>query len=72
VIGTPALDGLGRAILTAGTGRPLILSTLEPAEAMQLLAGGRDRALVVGILLAGGLGLLVLGAVWAVIKLIAG
>jgi len=72
VIGTPALDGLGRAILTAGTGRPLILSTLEPAEAMQLLAGGRDHALVVGILLAGGLGLLALGAVWAVIRLIAG
>ena len=72
VIGTPALDAAGKPILTAGTGRPLILSTLEPAEAMQLLAGGRDRAMVVAILLLGGLALLVLGAGWGIVRMIAG
>ena len=72
VIGTPALDAAGRPILTAGTGRPLILSTLEPAEAMQLLAGGRDRAMVVAILLLGGFVLLVLGAGWGIVRMIAG
>ncbi len=72
VIGTPALDGAGRPILTAGTGRPLILSTLEPAEAMQLLAGGRNRAMAVAVLLACGLGAIVLGAGWAILRMIAG
>jgi hypothetical protein len=58
--------------MTAGIGRPLILSTLEPAEAMQLLAGGRDRALVVAILLVGGLALLAVGLGWGIVRVIAG
>jgi hypothetical protein len=72
VVGTPALDPKGKAILTAGTGRPLILSTLEPAQAMQLLAGGRNRALVVAALLVSGLALLALGAAWGIVRMIAG
>jgi hypothetical protein len=72
VIGTPALDAAGKPILTAGRGRPLILSTLETAEAMQFLAGGRGRAMVVAILLLGGLALLVLGAGWGIVRMIAG
>lgn len=72
VIGTPALDGSGRPVLTSGTGRPLILSTLEPAEAMQLLSGGRNRALVVAILLVSGLVLLALGVVWSLARIVVG
>ncbi len=72
VIGTPSLDAAGKPILTSGTGRPLILSTLEPAEAMQILSGGRDRALIVAILLTAGLGLLILGLAWALVRLVAG
>jgi hypothetical protein len=72
VVGTPALDPHGKPILTAGTGRPLILSTLEPAEAMQLLAGGRDRALVVAVLLVSGLAVLALGIGWGIVRMIAG
>jgi hypothetical protein len=71
VIGTPARDAAGRPMMTAGTGRPLILSTLEPAEAMQLLSGGRGRALVVAILLVSGLALLALGAGWGILRMIA-
>ena len=58
VVGTPGPRSGRPAVLTAGRGRPLILSTLEPAEAMQLLSGGRNRAMVVAILLVGGLALL--------------
>ncbi len=72
VVGTPARDAAGRPILTAGTGRPLILSTLEPAEAMQILSGGRNRALAVAVLLVSGLALLALGAGWGLVRLVAG
>lgn len=71
IVGTPAIDASGKAILTAGRGRPLILSTLEPAEAMQLLSGGRNRALAVAILLVSGLALFGLGSAWSVVRLIA-
>jgi hypothetical protein len=72
VVGTPALDPSGQPVLTAGRGRPLILSTLEPAEAMQILSGGRNRAMLVAILLVSGLALLAVGAVWGVIRVVAG
>jgi hypothetical protein len=72
LVGTPARDAAGRPILTAGRGRPLILSTLEPGEAMQLLAGGRDRAVVVAVLLVAGLILLALGLGWGLLRLVVG
>jgi hypothetical protein len=72
VVGTPARDPAGQPILTAGTGRPLILSTLEPAEAMQLLAGGRNRAIGVAILLVAGLALLGVGLAWGLVRLVSG
>ncbi len=72
VIGTPALDVSGRPIITAGTGRPLIVSTLEPGEAMQLLAGGRNRALAVAVLLVAGLVLMLVGAGWGLVRIVVG
>lgn len=67
VLGVPERRPDGSTALTAGLGRPLILSTLEPTEAMQLLAGGRrGRPLAALVLLATGLGLLAVGLAWAV------
>jgi len=46
-VGMPALDFDGRPVMTAGAGRPLILTTLEVPEAMRVLTGGavgRSRA----------------------------
>ncbi|MEO7665056.1 MAG: hypothetical protein ABIV26_07995 [Candidatus Limnocylindrales bacterium] len=39
-LGVPALDADGSPVLGPGLGRPLVVSTLEPAEAMRILAGG--------------------------------
>jgi hypothetical protein len=64
VIGTPVRRPDGTIVMTAGRGRPLILTTLEPDEAMRVLTGGdRRRSLLAAgllgaglILVAGGLG----------------
>ena len=40
VVGVPKLGPDGRALLSTGPGKPLILSTLEQPEAMRILAGG--------------------------------
>lgn len=73
VVGVPALDDADRPILTAGGGRPLILTTLEIPEAMRVLTGGavaRSRA-AVACLLAGGT-LLVVGMVaWILAAVVA-
>ena len=66
VLGWPSLDATGRPTLTAGDGRPLILSVLEPDDAMRILAGGnRLRPRLAAALLAGGLALGALGLAWA-------
>jgi hypothetical protein len=72
ILGVPVRLADGTTRLTAGLGRPLILSTLEPTEAMQLLAGGRrGRPLVAMVLLVGGLGLLAGGLAWAIVRAVA-
>ncbi len=56
----------GGVVLTAGMGRPLILTTLERDEAMRVLAGGdRRRTFLATALLVVGLVLLVAGLVLA-------
>lgn len=68
VLGAPGLDASGEPILRAGLGRPLVLTTLEPREAMRLLAGGRRRrAISATSLLAGGLALVTVGVLMAVV-----
>src|SRR5262249_39647474 len=37
VVGVPTLDAAGAPRMTAGMGRPLVLTTLEPNEAMRIL-----------------------------------
>ena len=72
VAGAPRIGDDGKPLITAGNGRPLILTTLELPEAMRLLAAGRRRAVVAAtVLLAIGLGLVALGAVLAVTLLVA-
>ena len=69
VLGVPVSDGAGGATLTAGLGRPLVLTNLERQEAIRLLGGGRRRvALLAGGLLGGGAILLAAAGVAALIE----
>lgn len=68
VIGVPGRDPAGDPWITAGLGRPLVLTTLEPDEAMRLLGGGdRRRAAVATVLVVGGPIVAGLGIAWGVI-----
>jgi hypothetical protein len=67
VLGVPGLDQAGQPWLSAGLGRPLVLTTLDPDEAMRVLTGGNTRRpLVAAACLAGGLGLIVVGLLLAI------
>jgi hypothetical protein len=67
VLGVPGMDPQGRPQLSAGLGRPLILTTLERDEAMRVLASDHARRpLAVAISLAVGLVFITLGLAWAV------
>jgi hypothetical protein len=68
-LGVPvAGPGDGDVRLTAGLGRPLILTTLENDEAMRILAvGGPRRPLAAAVALVLGLVSLTIGVVWAVL-----
>ena len=66
VTGVPGLDDAGTPRISAGMGRPLVLTTLEPDEAMRILAeGGRARPLLAAACLAGGFLLITVGIVLA-------
>ena len=68
VAGVPRIDPqTGSVVITAGLGRPLILTTLERDEAMRVLAAdGPRRPLLAVIALAVGLISLTVGLAWAV------
>jgi hypothetical protein len=66
VLGVPVVNGTGEPHLTAGLGRPLVLTTLEPPEAMRILAGGRTRPRIATGLFVVGLVLAVVGVLWLV------
>lgn len=68
VVGVPILDASGAPMMSAGRGRPLVLTTLDRPEAMRILAGGESRRPAVALAsLAGGLVLVGAGLVWALI-----
>lgn len=67
VLGVPTLTEAG-PVMRAGLGRPLIVTTLEPDEAMRMLAEGRQGTTrAISGLLAGGLVAVVAGALWAIV-----
>ena len=58
--------------MTAGRSRPLILTVLEPDEAMRVLAAdGRSRTRVAGALIAVAVALILGSAAWAVLGVVA-
>ena len=71
VVGVPSLDEEGRPRLSAGLGRPLILTTLERDEAMRVLAGGsRARPVAAAVALAGGVALLAVGFAFGIVEVL--
>lgn len=71
VAGVPSAGPDGAVRMTAGRGRPLILTTLEPDEAMRVLAGGGTRRpLVAAISFAIGLVLVTVAAAWAIVDVV--
>jgi len=68
VLGVPVIGTDGGVQMTRGTGRPLVVCTLEREEAMRVLAdGARARPIAAAVALAGGLALLVAGFGWALV-----
>jgi hypothetical protein len=68
VLGVPAVGADGVVRMTGGTGRPLVVCTLERGEAMRVLADGtRARPIAAAAALAGGLALLAAGIGWALV-----
>ena len=68
VVGVPVIAADGHARLSSGLGRPLILTTLEPPEAIRLLADGRTRRpLIAAVCLAAGLVCVTIGLAAAVV-----
>ena len=73
VMGVPTTGTDGAVRFAAGLGRPLILTTLEPGEAMRVLAGGGSRRpLAAAVALGGGLILLTIGFAWALLGAVTG
>jgi hypothetical protein len=69
VVGVPTLDEGGAPWLAAGLGRPLVLTTLEQAEAMRILTeGDRRRPLAAAMCLAGGFVLVTIGLALALVE----
>lgn len=69
VCGVPRLDASASPVMTAGAGRPLILTTLDRDEAMRVLArGSRVRPVAAGAALVIGSVLLALGLVAGVVS----
>ena len=67
-LGVPRIAA-GMPILTAGLGRPLILTTLDQPDAMRLLTEGSSwRPVAAAVALVGGAGLVAIGALLAVVE----
>jgi len=72
VVGVPGLDEAGAPRLSAGLGRPLVLTPLDESEAMRILTGGERRRPAVAVAcLAGGVVLIGLALVSAIVGAVA-
>jgi hypothetical protein len=69
VAGVPGLDEAGSPRMSAGLGRPLILATMDRADAMRILAAGHpSQPILVAATLLAGTGLVAIGLAWAVVE----
>ena len=64
--GVPIVAADGKTTLTAGQGRPLILTTLDPEEAMRVLGSDHRHSILVGSLLIAAAAILLFGVLVAV------
>jgi hypothetical protein len=72
VLGVPRHDAAGEPLLTAGLGRPLVLTTLATDEAMRVLTEGRSNRIKVALVcLGGGVALVVIALILALAEAIA-
>ena len=72
VLGVPVRRADGSVALRPGLGRPLVVTTLEPREAIRLVGGGRRGRTVAAVLaLTAGAALVVLGLGWALVAALA-
>jgi hypothetical protein len=62
--GDAAAGPMSTARMSAGLGRPLVLTVLEPPEAMRVLAGNGGRARLAAVCLAAGAALIVASLAW--------
>ena len=68
VAGVPVLGDDGVPTISAGRGRPLVMTTLDRPEAMRILANGETRRPAIALgLLVGGAALAGTGTVWALV-----
>ena len=68
VAGVPRPAADGRIVLTAGLGRPLILATMDRADALRILAAGRPwQPVAIAACLLGGAALVLVGLGWALL-----
>lgn len=71
VMGVPTMDPERGPTLRPGLGRPLILTNLEPKEAIRMLAEGRrGRTRIISLLLGAGTALVLAGVAWAVVDVL--
>jgi hypothetical protein len=72
VLGVPTVDPARGPILGPGLNRPLILTNLEPAEAIRLLGEGRrGTTRAISLLLGGGTAAVLGGVAWALVDAVA-
>jgi hypothetical protein len=68
VAGVPGKDEADLVRMSAGLGRPLILATMDRADAMRVLADGqRFWPLVLAATMVAGVGLVAVGVLWAIV-----
>jgi hypothetical protein len=73
VAGVPTKDGAGTIRMSAGLGRPLILATMDRADAMRVLADGqRFWPLVLAATMVAGVALMAIGLLWAILGAVTG
>jgi len=67
-VGVPGLDAVGTPRISAGLGRPLILATMDRADALRVLAEGHPhQPILVAVTMVGGTALVAAGLAWALI-----